>query len=183
MHLLCGYLLAKKWSIIVKKLLPLLIIFVILGISTVIFVSMAKNDQPITIAKGNKEMKPLEFKLNFTNDSHCKMLIRKKENALEVATPSGKTWFFDDPACMVEWIEDKTFKDSSKIWVYTLDTKRWIDAKKAWYGVTDKTAMHSGFGAREHKIENAIDFEEMSLRVLRGETLANPKIRKKLLGD
>ena len=166
-----------------KKLLPLLIIFVILGVSAIIFVSMAKSEQPLTIAKGNTEMKPLEFKLNFTNDSHCKMLIQHKENSLEVATPSGKTWFFDDPACMVEWIKDKPFKDSSKIWVYTLDTKRWIDAKKAWYGVIDKTAMHSGFGAREKKIENAIDFKEMSLRVLRGETLANPKIRKKLLGN
>ena len=165
-----------------KKLLPLLIIFVILGISAVIFISMAKNDQPLTIAKGNTDMKPLDFKLNFTNDSHCKMLIREKQNALEVATPSGKTWFFDDPACMVEWIQDKPFKESSNIWVYTLDTNQWIDAKKAWYGVTDKTAMHSGFGARENKTEDSIGFAEMSLRVLRGETLANPEIRKKLLG-
>jgi len=43
--------------------------------------------------------------------------------------------------------------------------------------------MHSGFGARENKIENSISFAEMYLRVLREETLANPKIRKKLLGD
>jgi nitrous oxide reductase accessory protein NosL len=83
---------------------------------------------------------------------------------------------------MVEWLEKKSFKKEAKIWVYTLDTNQWIDAKKAWYGVTDKTAMHSGFGAREEKIEKSIDFSEMSLRALRGETLANPKIRKKLLG-
>ncbi|SFV65323.1 hypothetical protein MNB_SV-14-1006 [hydrothermal vent metagenome] len=165
-----------------KKLLPLLIIFVILGVLAVIFVSMAKDNQPITIAKGNIEKKPLEFKLNFTNDSHCKMLIRKKENSLQAVNPNGETWFFDDPACMVEWLENQSFKKEAKLWVYTIDTKKWIDAKKAWYGVTDKTAMHSGFGARENKTENSIGFTEMSLRTLRGETLANPKIRKKLLG-
>jgi hypothetical protein len=165
-----------------KKLLPLLIIFVILGISAVIFISIAKENQPVTIVKGNTEKKALEFKLNFTNDSHCKMLISERKNALQVVNPDGETWFFDDPLCMVEWLEKKSFKKEAKIWVYTLDTNQWIDAKKAWYGVTDKTAMHSGFGAREEKIEKSIDFSEMSLRALRGETLANPKIRKKLLG-
>lgn len=166
-----------------KKLLPLLIIFILLGITALIFISIAKEEQPLTVAKGNMKMKPLEFKIGFTNDSHCKMLIHNKKNSLEVATPSGKTWFFDDPACMVEWIHDKSFKDSSKIWVYTMDTNRWIDAKKAWYGVTDKTEMNSGFGARENRIKKSIGFSEMYLRVLREETLANPKIRKKLLEE
>jgi hypothetical protein len=166
-----------------KKLLPLLIIFVILGISAVIFISIAKENQPVTIVKGNSEKKPLEFKLNFTNDSHCKMLIKDKKNALQVVNPDGETWFFDDPLCMVEWLENRAFKKEATIWVYTVDTEKWIDAKKAWYGVTDTTAMHSGFGAREHPIKNSIDFSEMSLRGLRGETLANPKIRKKLLGE
>jgi len=165
-----------------KKLLPLLIIFVILAVSAVIFISMAKNEQPITIMKGNKEMKALDFKVNFTNDTHCKMIIREKKNTSQVVNPEGKTWFFDDPACMVEWLKDKSFKESAKIWIFTIDTHKWIDAKTAWYRVTDKTAMHSGFGAIEAKAEGTIGFKEMSLRVLRGETLANPKIRKKLLG-
>ncbi len=166
-----------------KKLLPLLVISIILAVTATIFISMAKSDQPVTIAKGNIEMNPLDFKIDFTNDSHCKMLINTKINSLQVATKSGKTWFFDDPLCMVEWIEDKSFKEDAKIWVYSLDTNRWIDAKKAWYGVTDRTAMHSGFGARENRVEKSIDFKEMYLRSLRGETLANPKIRKKLLGE
>jgi hypothetical protein len=166
-----------------KKLLPLLIILLILAISATIFISMAKDEQPVTLAKGNMEMKALDFKLNFTNDSHCKMLISTKINASQVATKSGKTWFFDDPACMIEWLQNKSFKASAKLWIYTIDTNKWIDAKSAWYGVTDKTAMHYGFGAREQKVEKTINYEEMVLRVLRGETLANPKIRKKLLGE
>jgi len=166
-----------------KKLLPLIIIVLILAVAATLFISMAKNDQPLSIAKGNMEMKALDFKVNFTNDPQCKMLIATKRNACQVATPSGKTWFFDDPVCMVQWLQNKSFKASAKLWIYTIDTNKWIDAKKAWYGVTDKTAMHYGFAAREHKSEKTIGYEEMALRALRGETLANPKIRKKLLGE
>jgi len=166
-----------------KKLLPLLVIVIILGISAVIFISMAKNKQPVTIIKGNVEMKALNFKLKATNDSHCKMLINSKINTSQVVNPDGETWFFDDPACMVEWLQNKSFKHSAKLWIYTLDTEKWIDAKSAHYGVTDKTSMHSGFGAREKQLNQSIGFKEMSLRVLRGETLVNPKIRKKLLGE
>ena len=165
-----------------KKILPLLVILVILGITAVVFVSMAKNDQPITIVKGNMEMKALPLKVNFTNDPYCKMLITKEHNTAQVVAPDGKTWFFDDPGCMVLWLQDKSFKNEAKLWVHSIDTQKWIDAKKAAYGVKDKTEMHYGFGAREKKIDETIDFEEMELRMYRGENLTNPKIRKKLLG-
>jgi len=165
-----------------KKILPLLIILLILGITAVVFISMAKNDQPITIVKGNTEMKALPLKVNFTNDPYCKMLITKEDNAAQVVAPDGKTWFFDDPGCMVLWLQDKDFKKSAKIWVHTLDTHKWIDAKSASYGVKDRTEMHYGFGARENKTDETIDFDEMVLRMYRGENLTNPKIRKKLLG-
>ena len=165
-----------------KKLLPLVIILVILGITAVIFVSLAKNDQPVTIVKGNTEMKALPLKVKFTNDPYCKMLIIEQRNSAQVVSPDGKTWFFDDPACMVLWLQDKDFKDTAKLWIHSIDTKQWIDARKAWYGRADRTAMHYGFGAREHKTDNAINFSTMSLHVLRGEHLGNPKIRKMLLG-
>jgi hypothetical protein len=126
-------------------------------------------------------MKPLPLKLNFTNDPYCKMLISTQENSSQVIAPDGRTWFFDDPGCMILWLDKKPFQDSAKIWIYSLDTHQWIDARKAWYGRTDDTAMHYGFGAREHKTKDAIDFATMRLYVLRGEHLGNPKIRKMLL--
>lgn len=165
-----------------KKLLPLLIILLVMSIIAMIFISMAKDTQPVTVLKNNTEMKALPLKVNFTNDSYCKMLITTKRNSVQVVSPDGKTWFFDDPGCMVLWLEDKSFKADVKIWIYTIDTKQWIDAKTAWYGIKDKTEMHYGFGAREQKVEGTIDFDEMQLRMLRGENLANPKIRKKILG-
>jgi len=166
-----------------KKILPLLLIITFMAIVAMIVVSMAKESQPITIVKGNMAMKPIDIKLNATNDTHCKMIIKSIDNSAEVVSPDGRTWFFDDVGCMVLWLEGKKFKDDAKLWVHTIDSKKWIDAKKAYYGVTDHTAMHYGFGAREKESNRTIGLDEMRLRMLRGENLTNPKIRKKLLGE
>ncbi len=166
-----------------KKILPLLLIITFMAIVAMIVISMAKENQPITIVKGNMAMRPLDIKLNATNDTECKMIIKKLENSAEVVSPDGRTWFFDDVGCMVLWLEGKKFKEDAKLWAYTLDSKKWVDAKRASYGVTDHTAMHYGFGAREQEGNGTIDFDEMRLRMLRGENLTNPKIRKKLLGE
>jgi len=165
-----------------KKLLPIIVIVLMLAIIATIIISMAKEDQPVTIVKGNMEMKALPIKLNHTNDTQCAMLIKTNYNAAQVAAPDGRTWFFDDPGCMVLWIEDKSFRNEAKLWVHTIDTKRWIDAKKARFGVTDRSEMGYGFGSREEDFNQTIDYEEMRLRMLRGENLTDPKIRKKLLG-
>ncbi len=165
-----------------KKLIPLIVIILMLAIIATIFVSMAKNDQPITIVKGNMEMKALPIKLNHTNDTQCAMLIKTDYNTAQVAVPDGRTWFFDDPGCMVLWIKDKSFYKEAKLWVHTIDSKQWIDARKAHFGITDHSEMGYGFGARVHETNTTINFEEMSLRMLRGENLTDPRIRKKLLG-
>jgi len=165
-----------------KKLLPVISTVIFIAIIAIIFISLAKEEKPITLIKGNTAFKPLPIKLNRTNDTECKMLIKTERNAVEVIAPDGRTWFFDDPGCMVLWLKDKPWAKEAKIWVHTIDSNRWIDAKKAWYGVKDDTAMHYGFGARQKRCKECIDFNEMRLRMLRGENLTNPKIRKKLLG-
>ena len=165
-----------------KKVMPILGTLIFIAIIAVIFVSMAREEQPVTLVKGNTAFKPLPIKLDRTNDTECKMLIKTERNAAEVIAPDGRTWFFDDPGCMILWLKSRPWKEKATLWVHTLDTKRWIDARKAWYGVRDATAMHYGFGAREKKCDDCIDFREMQLRMLRGENLSNPKIRKKLLG-
>ena len=166
-----------------KQVLSILLGVIVFVIVAIIGLSLLKKDAPIVIKKGNFAQKPLPIKLNKTNDPQCAMLIKTQKNAAEVVAPDGRTWFFDDPGCMTLWIKDKHFKDKAKLWVHTIDTKRWVDARKAKYSVTDHTAMHYGFGAREHENNKSIDFNEMQLRMYRGETLVNPKIRKKLLGE
>jgi len=166
-----------------KKLLTIILTFAILGVVGVIIVSLAKKDAPIVVVKGNKEHKPLPIKLHKTNDTQCAMLIETEKNAAEVISPDGRTWFFDDPGCMVLWLKDKDFKDKATLWVKTLDTNKWVNAREAKYRIDYfHSAMHYGFAAIEKDNNKTIDFKEMSLRMLRGQTLANPKWRKKILG-
>ena len=165
-----------------KKVLSILLTITLLVVVAVIAISALKKDTPITISKGNRAQKPLPIKLNKTNDTECAMLIKTEKNAAEVALKDGRTWFFDDPGCMVKWLKDKPFKDSAKLWVHTVDSNKWIDAKEAKYKVTYHSAMHYGFGSQERGDSKSIDFKEMTLRMYRNETLANPKFRKKLLG-
>ena len=165
-----------------KKVLPVILTLLLFGVIALVIISVAKKEHPIVFVEGNIKQKPLPIKLGFTNDIECKMLIKEINNSAQVISPKGKTWFFDDPGCMVLWLKNKKFKDKAKLWVHTIDTGKWIDARKAWYGIKDHTAMHYGFGAREKKCKECIDFKEMQLRMLRGENLTNPKIRKKLLG-
>lgn len=132
----------------------------------------------------NNEKIALEFKPNKVQCPQCNMFLVEKEHTAQAITIDNKTHFFDDPGCMVLWIEEnyKTSEKEIVKWVYALDTKKWIDAQKAFYSINDKTPMNYGFGAYEKTIDNAIDYSEMKLKMLRGENMTNPKIRKKILG-
>ena len=165
-----------------KKILTYILIVLIIVAVAIVVLGQSK-DKPIVIVKGNLAHKPLPIKLNKTNDTECAMLIKTEENAAEVVAPNGDTWFFDDPGCMVKWLQDKKWKDKATLWVHTIDTKRWIKAQNAKFTTTYHSAMHYGFGAKEKGGNNTISFEQMVERMKRGETLANPKYRKKILGE
>ncbi len=162
-----------------KKLLPILIIAVII---IIVITSISKQNPMITTQEGNTKKLPIEIIPNHFHDIECAMTIESEINSAQAISPSGKTWFFDDVGCLMKWLEDKSFKDEAILWVYAKDSKTWIDAKKAWYVLTDKTPMKYGFGAREKRGKNSIDFEQMQLKMLRGENLTDPRVRKKLLG-
>ncbi len=162
-----------------KKLLP---IFIIIVVIIIIVASVSKKKQIISVYEGNLEKKPIKIIPNKYADIECAMTIKSQKHAAEVISPSGKTWFFDDMGCLIKWLEDKKFKEDAVLWTHVEDTDSWIDAKKAWYVLTDATPMGYGFGAREHKVKDSINFEQMKLKMLRGENLTDPKLRKKLLG-
>jgi len=165
-----------------KKFIPLLTIFTIIFIIVVIFISMSKEKQMIVIHEGNHEHKPIDIKLNHFQDTQCGMTITKKEDSVQAVSPDGKTWFFDDMGCFCLWYKNIDFKDKVIVWAYSRDTNEYINAKKAWYTINSKTTMGYGFAVYKDKKEDMIDFDEMLLKMYRGENLTNPLIRKKLLG-
>jgi len=161
-----------------KKILISLLIFALLASVVVLLINYYKKDMPVVVYKGNFERKALLIKLNKTNCAKCAMVIKNQKNSVEVAIKDGRTWFFDDLGCMVEWLKDKPFKNGAKIWVHSLDTNRWIDAREAKYTTNEDTVMHYGFGAREYGDNKTISFQEMQERVYKNQTLRDLKHAK-----
>ena len=165
-----------------KKILPILTLVIIILIIVIIFLSMSNKKQMVVLKEGNTTQMPLEIVLGKYQDSDCGMVINKMDFVSQVVSNDGKTWFFHDHGGLANWLKDKPFKDSAKIWVMTMDTKKYLDAKSAWFSRTDITPMGYGFGAYENKQDGFISFEEVALKVLRNEDLRNPYIKKELLG-
>ena len=90
---------------------------------------------------------------------------------------------FDDIGCMILWAKEHDV-DLSKIEtkIYLNEQKKYINSKDAYYKIDGRTPMNYGFVAYEKNCDECIKFDEVILKMLRGEHLGNPKIRKKVLG-
>jgi len=166
-----------------KKFMPFLIVLSLVAVIVTIFLLLASQKQMIVIQEGNYQKRPIDIIVNKYQDGDCGMVIDDLEYVSQVISPNGKTWFFHDHGGFVKWLEDKDFKDEAVIWVMSKDSKKYIGAREAFYSLTDETPMGYGFGAYEKKAPTHVDFDTMRLRMLRGETLNNPHIRKQLLGN
>ncbi len=160
---------------------PFFVVFFIVVSIVILFLALASENKMVVIQEGNFKMLPLDIALNKYQDSDCGMVIEDLTYASQVISKGGKTWFFHDHGGFVHWLEDKDFKNDVTIWVMSKDTKRWINAKSAFYSLRDKTPMGYGFGAYENKLQGHVDYETMRLRMLRGETMNNPYIQQQLL--
>jgi len=91
--------------------------------------------------------------------------------------------YFDDIGCMVLYAKKHSIDlKSKKLEIFTKDTKKYIDPYKAFFTINEKTPMNYGFTPYEKSCKDCIKFDEVILKMLRGEYLANPKIRKQILG-
>lgn len=165
-----------------KKALPILTILILVAIIVGIFLSMSNQKQMVVIHEGNHKHEPVDIKLSHFQDTQCGMTITKLEDSVQAISLDGKTWFFDDVGCFALWYKNITFQKDVIVWVYSRDTKEYIDGKKAWYTRKDITTMGYGFAAYKTKDEDMIAFDEMILKMYRGENMTNPLIRKKLIG-
>lgn len=165
-----------------KKFIPFVVIAIISIAIVATFLSLASAKKFIVTQNGDLAQLPILMQAGIFQDSDCGMVINDMRDISQIITKSGKIWFFHDHGGMAKWLEDKEFKESAKIWVMSRDTKKWIDGRAAYYSLADETAMGRGFGAYENFREEYVDFDTMRLKMLRGETLRNPLIKKQLLG-
>ena len=164
----------------IQKLI--LILFPLLSLALFAFFYQQKTRDVTQIS--NHTHTPIEFKDNTLQCPHCFMYLVGKKHTAQAIDAAGKTYFFDDPGCLILWIkEQKIASETLTLWIYSMDTHRWIDMRKAHFDTKEITPMGHGFAAYENAQEGFIDFEEMHLHMLRGESMANPKIKKQLLGQ
>ena len=148
-----------------------------------LFLLFAGCENSKIVVTGNTAQEPVLFEKGKVRCSECQMVIEDYPYSAQIATPSGKTYFFSDVGSFVKWNATKDFGQKEKIWVFANDTKKWIGAKTAFYSVNDETPMEYGFGAYEKNQEGFIDYTTMKMRMLRGENMTNPAYRKKVLNE
>lgn len=116
----------------------------------------------------------------------CKMVVSERHYAVQVINPNnGKSYMFDDLGCTVIWFNEEkiSWEDQAKIYITDATNGKFIDARKAYYDTNSRTPMDYGFGAYAQKSsidpsKTIIGYDEVRLRILRGETTQNPLIRK-----
>jgi len=113
----------------------------------------------------------------------CHMPLKDSNIHTSTIKKDAETVYFDDIGCMILYTH-KNHIDLKKVdaEVFTNDTHKYLDAYKANYTINEKTPMHYGFGAYGLDKKGTILFDEVVLKMLRGENMANPKIRKQILG-
>lgn len=125
-----------------------------------------------------------EKKSNAKSCITCNMKINSTSPFTTSLKLGDKTEHFDDIGCMILYINTHNIDvNSIKSTVMTMDTNKTLDAKAAYYKIDEQTPMHYGFAAYEHKSHEKISFDEVYIKMLRGEHMANPKIRNRLVGD
>ena len=113
----------------------------------------------------------------------CNMELPKSNIHTATIKHNSVVYYFDDPGCMVLWAKKNELDlKNTQVKIFSNDTKKYIDANAAFFKIDERTPMLYGFSAYENSVENSIDFDEVIIRMLRGEHMANPKIRKHILG-
>lgn len=164
----------------IKKIAIIFSLFIII---VIILFSTSSFEQKIVVKQNNHTKKPIQIVQDKYKDRFCNMTIKEVDYSAQVVLPNDDTLFFDDIGCLVLWLEEQKQKDDIVLWVYSKDTNTYINARDAWYSIDEFTPMKYGFGAYSTKQKGSVDFKTMSDKMLKQETMANPKIRKHILGN
>ncbi len=131
----------------------------------------------------NKPKTDQQVKVEQNICPQCNMPLPDSDKYTAKHIKDNHTTYFDDIGCLILWAKEHDIDlKTSQNRVFTSDTKIYIDPFKVYFTINENTPMHYGFSAYEKKCEECITFDEVIIRMLRGEHMANPKIRKQILG-
>ena len=163
-----------------KIVINLLMFTIVVAVIVILFLALGNEEGARYVYKENKTHQIVQIKPKEYQCSECNMNIEKLAYAVQIITENGDTYFFDDIGCVVLWLKNHKVP-IAKILTQTLDTHKWIDAKKAWYSRIAHDPMGYGFAAVEAKKEGLVNYDEMRMLMLQGKNLHDPFVKKKLL--
>lgn len=120
----------------------------------------------LTACGDNSKTGPVDIKWDRDACERCQMMLSDRTFSAQVRVfphnKSSKVYKFDDLGCAVLWLDQTEWKDDPKteIWVNDHTTKKWINARKAWYIRNEISPMGYGLGAQPDKAEHALDFTQ-----------------------
>ena len=127
----------------------------------------------ISCKSENLEQKPVEVVWDRDLCEVSGMVLSDRRFAVQIIEPDGKAYFFIDIGLAVQWLKDKKWEETAKIWVMDVYQLNWIEAKKAnWLVGTHNTPMGFGYSATINLIKNSLDFDTVKRKI---NTLKNKK--------
>jgi copper chaperone NosL len=77
--------------------------------------------------------------------AHCRMLIGDPQFAAAIVMQDGEVRKYDDVGCL---LNDGAKRQANvhRLWVRRYDADGWLDARKAWFVVSQKIASPMGYG-------------------------------------
>ena len=134
-------------------------------------------------SKGHTSIKKIHWDRDMCE--YCKMVVSDRSYAVEIINPkTNRYYLFDDIGCAILWFKENkiAWEKDAIIYISDAKTQKFINAKKAYFTLGKLTPMDYGFSGYKSKDEvkskEFFKYDEMRLKILRGETMQNPSIRK-----
>jgi len=96
--------------------------------------------------------------------AHCHMLIGDPAYAAQLVTDEGRVYDFDDPGCLMSFIEDR-HPDVHRIWLHHMTDDRWLSPEQVGF-VPATTPMGFGLAAVDRDVAGALDWGAARARLL-----------------
>jgi len=96
--------------------------------------------------------------------AHCRMLVGEPEFAAQLITKSGDVRVFDDPGCLLHYLDDEK-PDVHRIWFHDSTSDRWLAPADVGFIRGAQTPMNYGFAAVPSTTSGAIALDDARRRL------------------
>lgn len=97
--------------------------------------------------------------------AHCRMLVSEPRFAAQLIDQDGRVLAFDDPGCLLSWVNGHLPGAAVEVWFHHLHEERWVSAEQVRFISTSPTPMGFGLGATGEPAAGSLSYEEALRRV------------------